>query len=238
MSPRRLDQVLSSLGYCSRKEVWELIDDERITIKGELADDASAKVDPLTVRVDDEPLDHPEGILILLNKPLGLVCSHDGREGPAIYDILPPRWKLRSPVVTSIGRLDKETSGLILLTDLSPLVHRLTSPKHKVPKVYVANLERPVPEAEQATLIEKFAAGTMMLEEEKDPCAPAILRFRDARTAELVLTEGRYHQVRRMFMACGYTVVKLNRETFGELSLGELAQGQWRELPLDLFGKV
>ncbi len=237
-SLRRLDQTLSSLGYCSRKEVWELIDDERITIAGELADDAGAKVDPAQVSVDDEPLDHPDGLLLLLNKPLGLVCSHDGREGPAIYDLLPARWRRRNPGVTSVGRLDKETSGLIVLTDQTQLVHRLTSPKHKVPKTYVATLEREVPAAEQPGLIARFASGTLLLEDEKEPCAPATLSFRDPRTAELVLTEGRYHQVRRMFVACGYTVVKLSRERFGELTLGDLPVGQWRELPLDQFGKI
>ncbi len=237
-SLRRLDQILSSLGYCSRKEVWELIDDERILIGEELAKNAGEKVDPSKVRVDDELLDHPEGLLLLLNKPLGLVCSHDGREGPAIYDLLPARWRRRNPGVTSVGRLDKETSGLILLTDQTQLVHRLTSPKHKVPKTYVATLERDVAKAELPGLIARFASGTLQLEDEKEPCAPALLSFRDARTAELVLTEGRYHQVRRMFVTCGYTVTKLNRERFGDLTLGELPPGQWRELPLDQFGKV
>jgi 16S rRNA pseudouridine516 synthase len=133
-----------------------------------------------------------------------------------------------------VGRLDKETSGLILLTDLSPLVHRLTSPKHKVPKIYRATVDRDLaPE-----LVGRFAAGTMLLEGEKEVCAPAELKLVGPREAELTLTEGRYHQVRRMFAACGWTVLTLHRVRFGELDLGGVKQGEWRELPVDFFGAV
>ncbi len=201
-------------------------------VKGEEAENVSQKVRAEDVTVDGEPLDHPEGVLIALHKPVGLVCSHDGREGPRVYDILPPRWLGRNPQITSIGRLDKETSGLIILTDQSALVHRLTSPKHKVPKLYRATVDRDLtPE-----LIGKFASGTLMLDGEERPCLPAELRLLDARTAEVVLLEGRYHQVRRMFAAAaGATVLTLVREQFGDLALGDLAAGQWRELPLDYF---
>lgn len=234
---RRVDQVLSSLGYCSRSEAREWAKDERILVKGKPIRDPGTKAAFEDILVDDEPLDHPEGLLLLLNKPLGLVCSHDGREGPAIYSLLPPRWLHRTPVVTSIGRLDKETSGLILLTDLSPLVHKLTSPKHKVPKTYVATLERDVLPAEAARLESSFASGTLLLEDEKEPCAPALFKQRAPRVVELVLTEGRYHQVRRMFAAHGFTVCALHRESFGALTLGDLKPGEWRHLPLDYFGK-
>jgi 16S rRNA pseudouridine516 synthase len=205
-----------------------------VTIRGEPAADFGAKADPAEVQVDGEPLDHPDGLLLLLHKPLGLVCSHDGREGPSVYSLLPPRWQRRNPVVTSIGRLDKDTSGLLLLTDQSELVHRLTSPRHKVPKVYRATLERDLDPA----LVTLFAAGTLQLEGEKQPCAPAELRIVAPREAELTLTEGKYHQVRRMFAAAGNTVLTLHRARFGSLDLGDLPPGQWRELPLDVFGKT
>lgn len=231
---RRLDQLLSSLGYCSRSDARDWVKDEAVTINGEIADDAGARVDPATVRVEGEPLDHPDGLLLLLHKPLGLVCSHDEREGPSVYSLLPPRWRRRNPVVTSIGRLDKETSGLLLLTDQSALVHRLTSPKHKVPKVYRATLDRaPASAAELATL---FASGTLQLDGEDKPCAPAALKFVSPLEAELTLTEGKYHQVRRMFAAGGSTVIALHRARFGDLDLGDLPAGQWRELPLAYFG--
>jgi 16S rRNA pseudouridine516 synthase len=229
---RRLDQLLANLGYCSRREARAWVADDRVTVRGQVADEFGAKADPAEVRVDGEPLDHLGGLLLLLHKPTGLVCSHDGREGPDIYSLLPERWRRRNPPVTSIGRLDKETSGLLLLTDLSPLVHRLTSPKHKVPKVYRATLDRDVAPG----LIAQFARGTLLLEGEDTPCAPAQLTLLAPREAELTLTEGRYHQARRMFAAAGLTVLTLHRGRFGPLELGDLPAGQWRELPLDYFG--
>jgi 16S rRNA pseudouridine516 synthase len=228
---RRLDQLLANLGYCSRREARMWIDDGRVTVRGQPAEDVGQKAEEADVLVDGEPLDHPGGLLLLLHKPLGLVCSHELREGANVYSLLPERWRRRNPVVTSIGRLDKETTGLLLLTDQSPLVHRLTSPKHKVPKVYRATVDRDLTE----DLVPLFASGTMMLADEKDPCAPAALRIVSSREAEITLTEGRYHQVRRMFSAGGTSVLALHRERFGALELGDLPVGQWRELPLDIF---
>ena len=228
---RRLDQLLANLGYCSRREARDWIDDGRVTVRGELADNVSQKANAGDVLVDGAPLDHPDGLLLLLHKPLGLVCSHDGREGPSVYGLLPARWQRRNPQVTSIGRLDKDTSGLLLLTDQAPLVHRLTSPKHKVPKVYRATVDRDL----STDLVALFASGTLLLEGEKIPCAPAKLQLVAPREAELTLTEGRFHQVRRMFAAGGATVLTLHRERFGPLELGDLAAGQWRELPVGFF---
>jgi 16S rRNA pseudouridine516 synthase len=228
---RRLDQLLANLGYCSRREARALLADERVTIAGEPADDPGKKVDPALVQVDGQPLDHPAGLLLLLHKPIGLVCSHETREGANVYSLIPERWRHRNPIVTSIGRLDKETSGLLLLTDQSSLVHRLTSPKHKVPKIYRATLDRDA----AAAWIGQFAAGTLQLEGEPAPCAPAVLRLLAPREVELTLTEGKYHQVRRMFAAVGATVLTLHRSTFGDLELGNLAPGEWRELPIEHF---
>lgn len=228
---RRLDQLLANLGYCSRREARDWVRDGRVAVNGEVADDFGAKAAPGAVLVDGEPLDHPEGLLLLVHKPLGLVCSHEEREGPNVYSLLPPRWRQRNPVVTSVGRLDKDTSGLLLLTDQSELVHRLTSPKHKVPKVYRATLDADIPPC----TAERFAAGTLVLKGEDEPCAPAELRLLGPREAELTLTEGKYHQVRRMFSSQGCEVLTLHRSRFGPLDLGDLASGQWRELPLDTF---
>lgn len=231
---RRLDQLLANLGYCSRSEARDWVKAGAVTVRGEEAEDFGARVNAADVCVDGEPLDHPDGVLLLVHKPLGLVCSHDAREGPNIYSLLPDRWRRRNPQITSVGRLDKDTSGLILLTDLLPLVHRLTSPKHKVAKVYRATVDRDL----ATELIPQFASGTLMLDEETEPCAPAELTIVAPREAELTLTEGRYHQVRRMFAAVGTTVLTLHRVRLGELGLGELTPGTWRELPLDLFGSV
>jgi 16S rRNA pseudouridine516 synthase len=228
---RRLDQLLANLGYCSRREARDWIRSGRVTVRGKVTDDFGAKAGPADVRVDGEPLDHPDGLLLLLHKPPGLVCSHEEREGPNVYSLLPSRWRARNPLVTSIGRLDKDTSGLLLLTDQSELVHRLTAPKHKVPKVYRATLATDLP----AGLAALFAAGTLVLDGEDAPCAPAALRVLSPREAELTLTEGKYHQVRRMFASQGCAVLTLHRSHFGQLDLGGLPPGQWRELPLGVF---
>lgn len=229
---RRIDQLLANLGYCSRRDSRAWVSDGRVTVDGTAARNASAKADPASVLVDGEPLDHLGGLLLLLHKPLGLVCSHELREGPSIYDLLPARWRARNPVVTSIGRLDKDTSGAILLTDQSKLVHRLSSPKHKVDKVYRATVDRDLDES----LIPIFASGTLQLENEKAPCAPAKLVIRKPRIAEITLIEGKYHQVRRMFAAQGWHVESLHRERFGDLNLNDIPLSEWRELPLDTFG--
>ena len=225
---RRLDQLLANLGYCSRSEARDFLKKHAVTVRGAAVRDPSGKVLAADVRIDGEPLDHPDGLLLVLNKPLGLVCSHDEREGPRVYDLLPERWRARNPQVTSIGRLDKDTSGLILLTDRTELVHQYTSPKHKVPKLYRATVDADLtPE-----LIPLFAAGTLMMDGETAPCAPAELRLiaTQPRTADLVLTEGKYHQVRRMFAAVGVTVLTLHRVQFGRLTLGDLAVGAFREV--------
>ena len=227
----RIDQLLTRLGYCSRREARAWVREGRVTAGGILVDDPARKAEPAAVRIDGDPPDHPGGLLLLLHKPAGLVCSHDAREGPSVYDLLPARWRRRNPAVTSIGRLDKETTGLLLLTDQTGLVHRLTAPRHKVPKVYRAFVDRDLP----VELESVFASGTLQLADDPAPCAPAALRVLAAREAVLTLTEGRYHQVRRMFAAAGFTVLSLHRESFGDLELGGLAPGQWRELPLDQF---
>ena len=228
---RRLDQLLANLGYCSRREARGWIQAGRVTVRGKVVDDFGAKANPADVLIDGAPLDHPDGLILLVHKPVGLVCSHEEREGPNVYGLLPERWRHRNPQITSIGRLDKDTSGLILLTDQSELVHRLTSPKHKVPKIYCATVSHDLaPE-----LVALFASGTLVLPEENTPCAPADLKIIAPREAELTLTEGRYHQVRRMLASQGNEVLTLHRSKFGTLELTDLPAGQWRLLPLDSF---
>lgn len=220
----RLDKLLGSLGYCVRKEVAALLRDGVITHTGNLPLKSDTKVSHEEILYEGEPLDPPTGIVILMNKPLGLVCSHDDGEGRLVYDLLPSRWRLRDPKISTIGRLDKETSGLLLLSDDGALLHRLTSPKHKVPKVYEVTLDRPL----QGNESEIFASGTLMLNGEKTPCLPAKLTIIDESHVTLEIIEGRYHQVRRMFAAVGNHVTALHRSTFGNLTLGDLKEGEYR----------
>ncbi len=224
---RRLDQILASHGYGSRREVRELLDRKRVTVDGETVRDPATKAEPTAVRLDGQPIDFPAGVFVLFHKPAGCVCSHTDREGQRIYDLLPPRWLARNPAVTSVGRLDRDTTGLLLLTDDTALVHRLTSPKHHVEKVYEATLDR----APDPTLVAAFASGTLVLEEEEKACAPARLELRGGTEVELTLTEGRFHQVKRMFSHFGYEVRRLHRRRFGDYTLGDLPPGAWREVP-------
>ena len=220
----RLDKLLGSLGYCVRKEVTALLRDGVITHTDNLPLKSDTKVSHDEILYEGEPLDPPAGMIILMNKPSGLVCSHDDCEGRLVYDLLPSRWRLRDPKISTIGRLDKETSGLLLLSDDGALLHRLTSPKHKVPKVYEATLDRPL----RGDETEIFASGTLMLNGEKNPCLPAKLTIIDETQVTLEIVEGRYHQVRRMFAAVGNHVTALHRSTFGNLTLGDLKEGEYR----------
>lgn len=223
---RRLDQILASLGYGSRREVRDIIGAGRVTIAGAVETDPGSKTEPRDVMFDGAPLEFPDGILIALHKPAGCVCSHDSREGQRVYDLLPPRWLARNPVPTTVGRLDKDTTGILLVTDDMPLVQRLTSPRHKVEKVYEATLDAP-PGAE---LIGVFASGTVLLSGEKSPCLPATLVLKGGCEIELTLTEGRFHQVKRMFAHFGLAVTRLHRARFGSWTVEGLSPGSWRTI--------
>jgi len=224
----RLDRLLSSLGYCVRKEVPALIKEGIVSHADGLPLKNDTKVAHHDILFNGEPLDPPPGMVILMHKPVGLVCSHDDGEGRLVYDLLPPRW---DPKLSTIGRLDKDTSGLLLLTDDGQLLHRLTSPKHKVPKVYEATLDRPL-KGDEAEI---FASGTLILNGEKTPCLPARLEVIDPTHVRLEIVEGRYHQVRRMFAAVGNHVTALHRVSFGELTLGDLKPGEYQSISHSLF---
>ena len=221
----KLVKTIANLGYGSRKDVQRMFREGRITDPaGDVlyADDVARHAD---VRVDGEPLDPPHGLLLMLHKPVGITCSTKDR-GRVVYDLLPPRFRARDPQLSPVGRLDRETSGLLLMTDDGQLLHRITSPKSGLDKAYVATLAEDLRGDEAAT----FASGTLLLESEKTPLLPADLQSLGPRTARLVLHEGRYHQVRRMFAAVGNHVVALHRERVGGLTLGDLAPGHWRPL--------
>ncbi|MFZ4765464.1 MAG: pseudouridine synthase [Roseimicrobium sp.] len=226
MKLRRLDQLLASLGHGSRREVKELIAAGLVTVGGVVTDVYDAKVEAHEVRVQGEPLEAPDGLIALFHKPVGYVCTHAEREGPTIYDLLPPRWLHRNPAATSIGRLDKDTSGVLLLTDRGDLVQRWTSPKSEIEKVYEVEVDL----ALSNDLVEAFSSGELLLHGENKACLPAQLVITGEREATLTLTEGRYHQVRRMFASLGWTVTKLHRSRFGEFTLSGLAAGEWREV--------
>ncbi len=221
----KLVKLIANLGYGSRKEVTAMFRSGRITdANGEVlyADD---QIEHAQIRIDDEPLDPPAGVLLMLHKPVGYTCSTKDH-GELIYELLPPRFRLRSPIVANVGRLDRDTSGLLLLTDDGVLLHRISSPRHKLPKVYEVTLARDLKGNEEAI----FASGKLMLESEKEPLAPAHMTVINNRQVRITVTEGRYHQVRRMFAAVGNHVETLHRSQIGGLTLGDLMVAEWRML--------
>jgi 16S rRNA pseudouridine516 synthase len=165
-------------------------------------------------------------MVLMLHKPAGVTCSQK-ESGPLVYDLLPDRWRRRNPALSSVGRLDKDTSGLLLFTDDGALLHRIISPKRHVAKRYEATLARPLEGGEAAT----FASGALLLEGEDKPLLPAALEPIGSDRARLTIHEGRYHQVRRMFAAVGNHVAALHRDRVGGLALpADLAPGAYRVL--------
>lgn len=232
----KLLRYLANLGYGTRRDVEWMLREGRVSdADGEVlyGDD---KVPHEVIRIDGEPLDPAPGMVVLLNKPTGVTCSTKD-QGRLVYDLLPERFARRDPNLSTVGRLDRDTSGLLLLTDDGQLLHRITSPKSSLDKVYEATLAQGLRGDEGAI----FASGELMLEGEHKPLLPAELEVTGPRTARLTLHEGRYHQVRRMFAAVGNHVEALHRAHVGGLDLDGLEPGQWKLLqPADierLFGR-
>ncbi|PZO65421.1 MAG: 16S rRNA pseudouridine(516) synthase [Pseudoxanthomonas suwonensis] len=221
----KLLRYLANLGYGSRREVLGLLGEGRVTdAAGErlYGDDVRMHDD---IRIDGEALDPAPRLLLMLHKPIGVTCSTKD-PGRLVYDLLPRRFRQRHPLVSPVGRLDRDSSGLLLFTDDGALLHRIIAPKSKLPKRYRAALARDLRGDEAAV----FASGTLLLDSETTPLLPARLQVLGPREARLLLHEGRYHQVRRMFAAVGNHVLSLHREAIGGLELDDLPEGQWRLL--------
>jgi 16S rRNA pseudouridine516 synthase len=227
----RLDRLLANLGYGSRREVQALVDRGAVWLDGARLADSSARLAltpdlPDRMTVQGAPLDPPAPFSLILHKPLGLVCSHS-ESGRNVYELLPARWRARVPALSTIGRLDLDTTGLLLLTDDGGFLHRVISPKSHVAKRYLATLDRPLAGHEAAL----FASGELVLEGETTPLRPASLEPIAPTRAYLTITEGRYHQVRRMFAAAGNHVLALHRDRIGGLDLpADLEPGGYRVL--------
>ena len=230
----RLDRLLANMGYGSRREINNFVRNRRVLLDGAELEDSEQRIvlsPDLAVRmlVDGAPLDPLPGFAIMLHKPVGVTCSHK-EAGRLVYDLLPERWRRREPALATIGRLDKETSGLLLMTDDGALLHRIISPKNHISKRYQVMLAQDLRGDEEM----KLAAGTLMLEGEEKPLLPVAMVATAPRSATVVLTEGRYHQARRMFAALGNHVTALHRDRVGGLDLPEdLAAGEFRIMKAD-----
>jgi 16S rRNA pseudouridine516 synthase len=233
----KLVKLLANLGYGSRRGAEGYIKRGMVTDLdgGKVTERDCPPYDQLLF--SGEPLDPVSPLTILLNKPDGYTCSSED-PGATVYDLLPERFAFRKPALSPVGRLDKDTTGMLLMTDVGTLLHRIIHPKSKLGKVYHVTLDRPL-EGHEGEL---FASGTLVLRSEDKPLLPASLEVLGEKEALLTLQEGRYHQARRMFAAAGNHVLSLKRISIGGLGLPEdLAEGEW--MPIGdaelerLFGK-
>ncbi|MBI3446570.1 MAG: pseudouridine synthase [Magnetospirillum sp.] len=229
----RLVRLVANLGYGSQKEVRAMVKEGRLTRLDGTALDLDARVDLDEVRLDGEALDPGPGLVLMMNKPVGYTCSTSD-PGRVVYELLPERFGRRNPIVAPIGRLDRDSTGLLLMTDDGALSHRITAPRSHVAKSYEVTLARPLSGEEGAL----FASGSLMLRSESTPLAPAELMVTGPNTARITITEGRYHQVKRMFAAAGNHVESLHRYGVGGLELGDLAMGRWRLLTAEEIALV
>ena len=220
----RLAQILFSQGFGTRRECAGLIHAGQVSVDGATIDDSEVDlpVEGLVFNVAGRAWPYHERALVMLHKPAGYECSQKPRHHPSVLTLLPA--PLRTRGLQPIGRLDEDTTGLLLLTDDGALIHRLTSPKHHVPKVYEVGTKHPV----DAMQVERLLAG-VVLDDDPNPVRAAACEATGECALRLTLTEGKYHQVKRMVAAAGNRVETLHRSRFGALAVpAELAPGQWR----------
>ena len=220
-----LAQLLFSQGFGTRRECAGLIASGWVTVDGAICREPDRQVDPhgLGFSVRGEPWTYHERALLAMNKPAGYECSQKPRHHPSVYALLPA--PLRRRGVQAIGRLDEDTTGVLLFSDDGTLIHRLTSPKHHVPKVYEVGCRHPIDPA----LVERLREG-VLLHDENESVRAAACEATGPTTLRLTLVEGRYHQVKRMIAAAGNRVESLARSDFGGVRVDALASGAWRWL--------
>lgn len=221
----RLDKIISATGKKSRREVREMVRQGRVLVDGKPAPAADMKVDPQTavILLDGEPLGYEKFTYVMLHKPAGVLTATEDRRQETVLDLLPP--ELRRRALSPVGRLDKDTEGLLLLTNDGQLAHRLLSPKSHVDKVYYARVDGALEPGDIAA----FAAG-MTLGDGLE-CLPAGLEILSPTEALVTLREGKFHQVKRMLAVRGKPVLYLKRLSMGRLRLDPaLAPGAWRML--------
>ena len=227
-----LERILSRQGFGTRKQCRIMIINEEITVNGEMYDDPDAEfaLENLHYTVKGEAWDYKEKSYLMMHKPSNYECSHKTQHHPTIYSLLP--FPLVERDVQCIGRLDEDTTGLILISDDGQFIHKMSSPKHKVPKIYEVTCKHPVLEANIHALLE----GVKLIDEAETIAALDVKQISE-HVIHMTLAEGKYHQVKRMVAAISNRVEGLKRIQIGELKLpDDLAVGEWRWLSeLDLM---
>lgn len=225
MPKERLDKQLASTGRWSRSEVKRLVREGRVLVDGRVAVSAEEKCDAesASITVDSEAVCLRQFVYVMLNKPAGVLSATEDGQGRTVLDLLPREYQKRG--LFPVGRLDKDTEGLLLLTDDGSLAHDLLSPKKHVDKLYFARVEGALDDADCVAFAEGMTLGDGL------HCLPAVLRIVAPDEALVTLHEGKFHQIKRMFAARGKPVVYLKRLAMGPLTLDEgLTPGEWREL--------
>jgi 16S rRNA pseudouridine516 synthase len=228
----KLSQILFSQGFGTRRGCVGLALSGAVRVGGAVVDDPDADLptDGLVLEVDGKPWPYHARALVMLHKPAGYECSQKPRHHPSVMTLLPA--PLRERGLQPVGRLDEDTTGLLLLTDDGTLIHRLTSPKKHVPKVYNVGCKHPV----EPSLLQRLRDG-VVLDDDPAPVRAAACEATGTHDLRLVLTEGKYHQVKRMVAAAGNRVERLHRSAFGPLVLPpSLAPGQWAWVDIDHGG--
>ncbi len=229
MAAMQLERILHLQGFGSRKACRALIRQQRVRIAGRICDDpfVDLATEGLVFSVDGVDWRYHEKTTIVLHKPAGYECSRHPLHHPSVYSLLPQPLLERG--VQAVGRLDVDTTGLLLLTDDGPLNHRLTSPRHQVRKAYRVHLKHPA----QASFVAALLQG-VPLRDGRQPVQALACSLLDEKTVRLVVGEGKYHQIKRMVAAAGNRVDGLHREAMGSFCLpADLAPGQWRCLEED-----
>ena len=222
MPKERLDKMLSNLGYCTRSELRKNL--SRLTVNGQVPKKPDEKAEWFEVCWDGQPVD-PDPLWILLHKPEGVTCSHKD-VGRLVFELFPDRYLMRKPALSTVGRLDRDTTGVLLLTTDGGALHRLTSPKSQTDKVYRVDLT----EAPEEIHLQQLRQGGGKLEGEDKPLLPCAVEKTGERQVKMILHEGRYHQVKRMWEALGNPVEKLHRTRFHTFEVGDLEEGAYRLL--------
>lgn len=228
MKPLRIDKILSNMGWGTRNEIKKMMKKGLVTVEGEVLKDPAYKLIPgeKEIKVNGEQVEYQEFIYLMLNKPGGYISATEDQKESTVLELLPQKYLTYAPF--PVGRLDKDTEGLLLLTNDGYLAHLLTMPKKRVPKIYYALIRGQVTESDQKA----FSKGVTL--EDGYTTLPAelkIIKASERSEIELTIYEGKYHQVKRMFQARGKEVTFLKRLSMGSLSLDEsLKPGECREL--------
>ena len=226
----RLDRFLANAGYGTRKEVKELIKAKRISVNGDfkVKDSQSVDYNKDEICIDGEKIEYKEFYYILLNKPKGYISATDDYIQNTVLDLVP---EYAFAHLFPVGRLDKDTTGLLILTNDGQLAHQLITPKKHVDKVYIATLDKPL----DMKIKDKFENGIILDEE---LTLPATLEKVDENIAKVTIHQGKYHQVKRMFEYFDYKVIELDRIQLAFLTLGDLEIGEYRELTTEEVDKL